>query len=99
MPWDWPAIAVILLNPPMPEDESKPPSATPSQGGESVNAPSTTSSNDRTALLERARTFLTSSQVRAQDAAEQRAFLHEKGLDEKEIAQALADVVRCKLVF
>jgi hypothetical protein len=51
------------------------------------------------ALLERARTFLTSPQVRSQDVAEHRAFLREKGLEEKEITQVLAKVVRCGLVF
>lgn len=51
------------------------------------------------ALLERARTFLMSPQVRAQDAAEQRAFLHEKGLDEREVTQVLSEVVCCELVF
>jgi len=82
----------------MPEDESKPPSPAPSQGGESVNPPTTTG-DDRAALLERARTFLTSPQVRAQNAAEQRAFLREKGLDEKEVTQVLAEVVRCGVVL
>lgn len=82
----------------MPEDESD--SRAPSQGGESVNPPSTvTQGEDRTALLERARTFLASAQVRAQDAAEQRAFLHEKGLDAKEVAQVLAEVVCCGVIF
>ena len=51
------------------------------------------------ALLERARTFLMSPQVRAQDAVEQRAFLREKGLDEKEVTQVLSEVVRYELVF
>ena len=51
------------------------------------------------ALLERARAFLMSPQVRAQDAAEQRAFLREKGLDEREVTQVLSDVVCCELVF
>ena len=83
----------------MPEDESNPASPTPSQGDESVNPPSTSSGEDRTTLLERARTFLTSPQVRAPDTAEQRAFLREKGLDEKEVTQVLAEVVRCELVF
>jgi len=83
----------------MPENESKPPSSTPSQGGESVNPPSIGSDEDRTVLLERARTFLTSPQVRSQDAAEQRIFLREKGLDENEVTQILAEVVRCELVY
>jgi hypothetical protein len=82
----------------MPEDEGKPPSPAPSQGGESVNPPSTTSGEDRAALLERARTFLASPQVRSQEAVEQRAFLREKGLDENEVTQVLAEVVCCELV-
>jgi len=81
----------------MSEDESK--SLAPSQGGESVNPPSVTQGEDRTALLERARTFLASPQVRAQNAAEQRAFLHEKGLDAKEVTQVLAEVVCCGVDF
>lgn len=86
-----------FLNPLMPEDESD--SLAPSQGGESVIPSSTTQSEDRTALLERARTFLASPQVRAQNAAEQRAFLHEKGLDAKEVTQVLAEVVCYGVVF
>ena len=83
----------------MPENESKPSSPTPPQGGESVNPPPISSDGGRVALLERARTFLMSPQVRAQDAAEQRAFLREKGLDEKEVTQILSEVVRYELVF
>ena len=98
-PYDWPAIAVILLNLPMPENESKPPSPTPPQEGESINPPPISPDGGRMALLERARTFLMSPQVRAQDAAEQRAFLREKGLDEKEVTQVLSEVVRYELVF
>lgn len=49
---------------------------------------------DRAELLTRARTFLTSPQVRLQDSDAKRTFLAEKGLTPSEIDQLLRELVR-----
>jgi len=51
-------------------------------------------SADRAELLTRARTFLTSPQVRLQDSDAKRTFLAEKGLTPSEIDQLLRELVR-----
>ena len=49
---------------------------------------------DRTELIQRARAFLTSPQVRHEDASAKRRFLAEKGLTDTEIEGLLYEVVR-----
>lgn len=49
---------------------------------------------DRTELLQRARAFLSSPQVRHEDLTAKRRFLGEKGLSEDEIESLLREVVR-----
>ena len=49
---------------------------------------------DRTELIQRARAFLTSPQVRHEDAVAKRRFLAEKGLTDAEIEGLLYEVVR-----
>ena len=49
---------------------------------------------DRTELIQRARAFLTSPQVRHEDAVAKRRFLAEKGLTDAEIEGLLLEVVR-----
>lgn len=49
---------------------------------------------DRTELLQRARAFLSSPQVRHEDLTAKRRFLGEKGLSEDEIEGLLREVVR-----
>lgn len=49
--------------------------------------------NDRIELLEKARTFLNSPQVRHEDHAAKRRFLADKGLNEHEISSLLQELV------
>ena len=73
---------------PQPAAES-PPALPPPQTDSPSPAPT-----DRAELLQRARAFLTSPQVRHEDASAKRRFLAEKGLTDTEIEGLLYEVVR-----
>lgn len=66
----------------------------PSLPSESSVASSSTYSDDRSTLLERARAFLTSPQLRYEEPAEKRRFLAEKGLNAVEIEGLMRELVR-----
>ncbi|KAI0375830.1 hypothetical protein BV20DRAFT_959889 [Pilatotrama ljubarskyi] len=67
--------------------ELPPPQAEASSQAQAAPAP-----EDRTQLLQRARAFLTSPQVRHEDLVAKRRFLEEKGLTEREIEGLLHEV-------
>ncbi|KAI9056505.1 hypothetical protein FKP32DRAFT_1763211 [Trametes sanguinea] len=68
---------------PPPQNDAPPPLST---------EPTLAKQEDRSELLQRARAFLTSPQVRHEDAAAKRRFLAEKGLTEVEIEGLLHEV-------
>ncbi|TFK88928.1 hypothetical protein K466DRAFT_546215 [Polyporus arcularius HHB13444] len=70
--------------------ETAAPAAENSEGGQADPLPP--ASTDRTELLQRARAFLTSPQVRHEDASAKRRFLVEKGLTDAEIEGLLYEV-------
>ena len=86
-----------------PEPAPAGPSMTPSQN-ENVEAGTSTISSssvvfapmfeDRGLLLDRARAFLTSPQIRHEEPAAKRRFLAEKGLNEVEIEGLMRELVR-----
>lgn len=66
----------------------------PSLPSESSVASSSVYGDDRFTLLERARAFLTSPQLRYEEPAEKRRFLAEKGLNAVEIEGLMRELVR-----
>ena len=56
--------------------------------------PPVPAAEDRSELLQRARSFLTSPQVLHEDLAAKRRFLLEKGLDDAEVESLLREMVR-----
>ena len=78
--------------PPSPQESSS--EASPGPAPPQTTVPSPAIGTDRTELLHRARTFLTSPQVQHEDVASKRRFLVEKGLTGAEIEGLLYEVVR-----
>ena len=72
--------------------------ASPSQAVPQTDTSSIPAVGERTELLEKARAFLNSPQVRHEDYAAKRRFLAEKGLDEAEIDGLLISMV-CSHIF
>ena len=65
----------------------------------SIHSPSSSTLEDRSGLLERARIFLNSPQVRYEEPVEKRKFLVEKGLNEEEIEGLMRELVRFSLTI
>ena len=87
----------------MADDDNDRRSATSSQSdpapsGSSVqdsdDASSSQPTEDRSALLDRARIFLTSPQIRHEDPSAKRRFLAEKGLNAIEVEMLMRELVR-----
>ena len=84
-----------------PEPAPAGPSMTQNENVEAVTSTSSSSSvapapmfEDRGLLLDRARAFLTSPQIRHEEPAAKRRFLAEKGLNEVEIEGLMRELVR-----
>ena len=81
----------------MPEDNSRPEPSEPNPSVDAQSLPAATTvptEEGHSQLLEKARAFLASPQVRHDDPEVSRKFLSEKGLNDEEINSLMKELVR-----